>query len=145
VTHTVTAAPRPSSPASAAAAPAGPAVSYSCHLGFAYNDAPPLLPLTEANSNSPTTDTAFQITFKNTSHQDVTLHNVTEETVSPTGQQIDSQTVGQTSSVNPGSLPFLLAPGEHITMLARFGDFPSTVNVSTATYLHSHCVVTGWN
>lgn len=78
VTHTVTAAPRPSSPASAAAAPTGPSVAYSCHLGFANYDAPPLLPLTEANSSSAS---AFLITFKNTGHQDVRLSNVTEETI----------------------------------------------------------------
>jgi len=141
VTRTVTVAPRPSA-ASAAAAPAGPSVAYSCRLGFANNDAPPLLPLTKQNSGFAS---AFLITFKNTSHQDVTLHSVTMESISSTGQEIDSQTVGDTSSVNPAGLPYLLAPGEHITMQADFGDFPSTVTVSTATYLHSHCVVTGWS
>jgi len=143
VTRTVTVAPRPSA-ASAAAASAAPSVAYSCRLGYVNEDGDTsvLLPLAEKYSSGYAS--AFLIKFTNTGHQDVTLHNVTEESVSQTGQEIDSQTVGESSPVNPGNLPFLLAPGESITMLAEFGSFPSTVQVSNATYLHSTCRVTGW-
>ncbi|HUY48117.1 MAG TPA: hypothetical protein VMV92_20710 [Streptosporangiaceae bacterium] len=87
---------------------------------------------------------AFEIKFKNTSTLDVTLHSVSMESISPTGQVINSHSIGQDDEANPGNLPFLLAPGESLTMETDFSAFSNPVTVSTATYLGSTCKVTGW-
>jgi hypothetical protein len=131
-------------------APAVPTVITACRLGYedTTSDVAKLLPRTRANS---VLAPAFLVllTAPVTNTADVTVNEFAEQNVSPTGQVIESNLLGDGTEPSNylAGLPRLLAPGESVSFLVTFGSLTATtqVNVSASTYQRSTCRITRWD
>ncbi|HUY48376.1 MAG TPA: hypothetical protein VMV92_22045 [Streptosporangiaceae bacterium] len=132
-TSPAAASPSPPTPTPTPAATAS-SVGMSCHLGYD-GETGNLLPLKAANASY---TSAFLATLTDISGHDVTVNGFTEQTLSSTGQIIDTHDIDNTVA---SGLPRFLAPGESASFLIDFQNLSGSVYVSNADYMKSYCVI----